>query len=347
MKPLTRRATLGLAAVLALGACSSGSGGSSSSSASTSSASSSAMASSSGTASQVSWPLTIKHALGTTTIPSEPKRIVSTSPVLTGTLLALDAPVIGTGASKPGAVGLDDQGQFAHWSAKAKEKHVQVLYKNSELDLEAVMAAKPDLIVVSATGGDSQAKSYAQLSKIAPTIVIDYNTVGWEETTKEVAHALGEDATAEHLLASFDDQLATMKKSMNPPTSPVQAIVFTPGRGSAFAKPNGPHDKIFQALGVPLDRTDLDAVDGGIGGAKRADFTFLSEENTISAIKAKDLLLVGGDEKDVATMKGMNTWAKIPPLNGGRVIPLGLPSFKLDYYSALDMAKHLADAYRK
>lgn len=51
------------------------------------------------------WPRTITHPLGTTTIEAQPTKIVSTSVVLTGTLLALDAPVIGSGASAPNTTG--------------------------------------------------------------------------------------------------------------------------------------------------------------------------------------------------------------------------------------------------
>ena len=81
-----------------------------------------------------------------------PKRIVSTSVVLTGTLLALDAPVVGSGASKPGAEGFDDSGFFTHWSQVAKERGVNGLYTNSELNIEAVTAEKPDLIIIASTG---------------------------------------------------------------------------------------------------------------------------------------------------------------------------------------------------
>ena len=74
--------------------------------------------------------------------------------VLTGSLLALDAPVVGSGATRPNATGadtgIDKDGFFAHWGDLARERGVEVLYRNSELDLEAVIAAEPDLIVISA-----------------------------------------------------------------------------------------------------------------------------------------------------------------------------------------------------
>lgn len=293
------------------------------------------------------WPLTVTHPLGETTISNQPARIVSTSPVLTGTLLALDAPVIASGGSTPNAEGLDENGFFTHWSDLAKERGVAAIYKNSELDLEAVMAQKPDLIVVAASGGDSQADSYAQLAEIAPTVSVDYNAFGWEEATNTLATVTGRQTTATERLKEYDEKLATLKSSMTPPSDPVQAIVFTPGQGSAFAKVGGPHDKILKKLGITLDDTDLSSMDIGIGGSTRDDFAFLSEEATVSALTAENLLLVGGDESHVASLMSNPSYANIPAVTSGKVVALGLASFKLDYYSALDMAQHAADAYKK
>ena len=47
------------------------------------------------------WPRRIGHANGTLTLPAPPERIVSTSPSLTGTLLAINAPLIATAAATP------------------------------------------------------------------------------------------------------------------------------------------------------------------------------------------------------------------------------------------------------
>lgn len=293
------------------------------------------------------WPRTITHPLGETTISKQPERIVSTSPVLTGTLLALNAPVIASGGSAPNAEGFDENGFFTHWSGLAKEKGVTVIYKNGELDLEAVIAQKPDLIIVAASGGDSQAESYAQLAGIAPTVSVDYNEVGWEEATNTLATVTGQEVTAAERLKEYDEKLAVLKESMTPPSDPVQAIVFTPGQGSAFAKVGGPHDKILKKLGITLDGTDLSSKDVGVGGNTRNDFAFLSEEATVSALTSENLLLVGGDESYVTKLKSNPSYTNIPAVKSGKVVALGLPSFKLDYYSALDMAQHVAEAYKK
>ena len=174
--PISRRTLSGLVPVLlTLGLTGCGSGGTSGG----------------GDASSPASARTVTHDLGETVINGTPKRIVSTSVVLTGTLLALDAPVVGSGASKPGAEGFDDVGFFSHWSATAKERGVKALYANSKLDVEAVTAEKPDLIIIASTGGDSTKDDYDSLSRIAPTVAINYNSESWQTVTRKVAEATG------------------------------------------------------------------------------------------------------------------------------------------------------------
>lgn len=55
------------------------------------------------------WPRTVEHAAGSTEIDTEPLTIVSTSPSLTGSLLAIDAPVTATATALPSTL-VDDVG---------------------------------------------------------------------------------------------------------------------------------------------------------------------------------------------------------------------------------------------
>src|SRR5256885_944609 len=82
-----------------------------------------------------------------------PGRIVSPSPSVPGTLLAIDAPVVATAATTPSRM-TDDKGFFSQWAAVADKRGVQVLYRNLQFDIEAAIGASPDLLVASATGAD-------------------------------------------------------------------------------------------------------------------------------------------------------------------------------------------------
>lgn len=102
------------------------------------------------------WPRQIRDSRGVHTLDHKPARIVSTSVTLTGSLLAIDAPVVASGATTPNNRFADDQGFMRQWSDVAKARHVARLYIG-EPNAETVAAQMPDLILISATGGDSRA----------------------------------------------------------------------------------------------------------------------------------------------------------------------------------------------
>ena len=125
------------------------------------------------------WPRQITDSYGTHTLPSQPLRIVSTSVTLTGSLLAIDAPVVASGATTPNNRVADAQGFLRQWGDIAKQRKVARLYIG-EPSAEAVAAEMPDLILISATGGDSALALYDQLSAIAPTLIINYDDKSWQ-----------------------------------------------------------------------------------------------------------------------------------------------------------------------
>lgn len=129
------------------------------------------------------WPRQITDSRGT--LESQPQRIVSTSVTLTGSLLAIDAPVIASGATTPINRVADDQGFLRQWSKVAKNA-------NCNGSISANRAPKPlpqmpDLILINATGGDSALALYDQLSTIAPTLIINYDDKSWQSLLTPVA----------------------------------------------------------------------------------------------------------------------------------------------------------------
>ncbi|RLP74513.1 Fe2+-enterobactin ABC transporter substrate-binding protein [Mycetocola tolaasinivorans] len=290
------------------------------------------------------WPRTITHELGDTTIPVQPKKVVSTSLTLTGTLLAIDAPVFATAAGTPGN-GLDKSGFFDQWGPVADKRGVEVLYPNLELDLEAVTAAKPDLIVISVTGADSTKDAYDALSKIAPTIALNYSTQSWEDIATKLGPALGLEKNVESTISDFSAKIAEAKAKIVKPAGDVQAIVFNGAQeDAAFALPSGPHNALLTELGLPLTNPEFpgDKPDA----SARKDFQFVSAENSVISLVAPTVLLVSADDATKEKLIAAAPFANIPALNGGTVIPLGLNSFRIDYYSALEVANTLVNALR-
>lgn len=319
------------AATLSFAACSASSDTASSSTAS---------ASASSTEAATSWPLTITHELGETTIPAQPERIVSTSLTLTGSLLAIDAPVIASAATTPDAQLTDDNGFFAQWADVAVDRGVEVLYPNLELDLEAVTAADPDLIVIATTGADSTGDAYEQLSEIAPTIAINYSNKSWQDVAGILGEATGHEAEATATLASYDAHVAEVAAAITVPAGDVNAIVYNgTERDSAFAKPGGPHADLLDSLGFTVVGApdDVDTSE-----TVRQDFAFVSIENTVATLTAPTVFIISGDEKTAEQLKAEPLFANAPAVVAGAVYPLGVPSFRIDYWSATDIVDLIA-----
>jgi iron complex transport system substrate-binding protein len=80
-------------------------------------------------------------------------------------------------------------------------------------DLEAIAAAQPDLIVVWANiiSADDGEQRYAQLSQIAPTLVMLDNPFSyWQQATLDLAAAIGDNAAAAEALANYEEQEAAL-----------------------------------------------------------------------------------------------------------------------------------------
>ncbi|GAA2013169.1 Fe2+-enterobactin ABC transporter substrate-binding protein [Microbacterium ulmi] len=285
------------------------------------------------------WPRTITHELGTTEIDAKPERVVTTSITLAGTLLAIDAPLVASAATTPGDL-TDENGFFSQWADVAADRGVEVLYPDLELDLEAVIAADPDLIVISTTGADQTADAYDQLSDIAPTIAVNYSDKSWQDVAEILGEATGLEDEATATVEGYDAHVAEVASKITVPEGDVNAIVFNGTENdSAFAKPGGPHATILDALGFSVVGAP-DDVD--TSQAPRQDFAFVSTENTVANLTAPTVFLIYGDDATKEQLLAEPLFASAPAVVSGDVYPLGLTSFRIDYFSALGIVDAIA-----
>ena len=287
------------------------------------------------------WPRQVTDSRGTHTLESKPMRIVSPSVTLTGSLLAIDAPVIASGATTPNNRVADAQGFMRQWGDIAKQRKLARLYIG-EPSAEAVAAQMPDLILISATGGDSAVALYDQLSTIAPTLVINYDDKSWQTLLTQLGAITGQEKQAAARIAEFDTQLAKVKQQMKLPPQPVNAIVYTAAAHSAnLWTTESAQGKFLQQLGFTL--ADLPA---GLHTSKsqgqRHDIIQLGGENLATGLNGEGLFLFAGDQKDVDAIYANPLLAHLPAVEAKRVYPLGTETFRLDYYSAVLVLQRLA-----
>lgn len=286
------------------------------------------------------WPRQVTDSRGVHTLESKPTRIVSTSVTLTGSLLAIDAPVVASGATTPNNRVADGQGFLRQWGDIAKQRKVARLYIG-EPSAEAVAAQMPDLILISATGGDSALALYDQLSGIAPTLIINYDDKSWQALLTQLGAITGHEKQAAERIAAFDKQLAQVKQKMTLPPQPVNAIVYTAAAHSAnLWTAESAQGKLLHQLGFTL--ADLPAgLQTSTSQGKRHDIIQLGGENLATGLNGEGLFVFAGDEKDVAAIYANPLLAHLPSVKKKRVWALGTETFRLDYYSAMLVLQRL------
>ncbi|WP_211252875.1 Fe2+-enterobactin ABC transporter substrate-binding protein [Trabulsiella guamensis] len=292
------------------------------------------------------WPRQVTDSRGTQMLEHKPMRIVSTSVTLTGSLLAIDAPVVASGATTPNNRVADDQGFLRQWGDVAKSRKLTRLYIG-EPSAEAVAAQMPDLILISATGGDSAITLYDQLSAIAPTLIINYDDKSWQELLVQLGTLTGQEKEAAERIASFNQQLAAVKKQMTLPPQPVSALVYTAAAHSAnLWTAESAQGKLLRQLGFTLAPLPAGLHTSQSQG-KRHDILQLGGENLAAGLNGESLFLFAGDQKDVDAIYANPLLAHLPAVQHKQVYALGTETFRLDYYSAMLVLQRLEKRFRQ
>ncbi|ADU67812.1 Fe2+-enterobactin ABC transporter substrate-binding protein [Pantoea sp. At-9b] len=292
------------------------------------------------------WPRKIQTEQGVVTLTKAPQRIVSTSVTLTGSLLAIDAPVIASGATVPNSRLSDDQGFFRQWGEVAKQRGVKRLYIG-EPSAEAIAAEAPDLIIVSATGNDSAIKLVSQLSAIAPTLVINYDDKSWQDLMTLLGDATGHETEAAQHIKAFADRQAALKKAIKLPPQPVSAMVWNgDGRAVNLWTAESAQGKLLQQLGFTLALPPANIQQSHSMG-QRKDIIQLAGENVASGLTGHSFLLFAADDKTRQSVLSNPFLAQNAAVTQQQVYALGVDSFRLDYFSASNLLARLETLFVK
>ncbi|MEM7271826.1 MAG: ABC transporter substrate-binding protein [Actinomycetota bacterium] len=140
------------------------------------------------------YPVTIEHDLGSTTVEATPTRVVSiTDQGELAALLALDVMPIAYGQRIPGEVDyLAAEGLY--------ESGAEVIDANVEINFEQLAGLEPDLIVGQI--GFITPENIATFEAIAPTIPIGFDD--WREGLRDVGAAIDDTEAAEAKIAELD-----------------------------------------------------------------------------------------------------------------------------------------------
>ena len=148
------------------------------------------------------FPVTIKHMKGEYVLEKKPKVIAVLDTKFVDQLIALDEQPTGSVT----AAGSDTD--FPEYLMD-RLGDVKVLGTRDEPNLEAVLELNPDLILMT----DFQEKVYDSVSKIAPTLVLDFYE-DWRVTLDTVAQIMGKQAEAEAVQQAYEDKISKIKEQL-------------------------------------------------------------------------------------------------------------------------------------
>lgn len=281
------------------------------------------------------WPRRITGEDGRTVdIPALPQRILSSSVTLTGTALAVGAPVVASAATVDGQF-------FAQWAAEAQARGVERLWPAGRVDLETVMMLAPDLILVSSGGADSALAQVSQFSGIAPTLVLDYANQPWQSLAGQIGQATGRENQAAALLADYDRWIADQRAQMVLPSGRANIISYNgPGIPNPVARADGVHGRLLSSLGFGIEgpRPDWPGADSGTDFARVA-YDYLPD------LSAETTFLLNAGQDRAEAFMADPLLVNLPSVRAGQVYALGETSFRIDYYSARQIVESLAATF--
>jgi iron complex transport system substrate-binding protein len=151
------------------------------------------------------FPMTIRHALGTVTVPAKPQRVAAVNWANHEVPLALGVVPVGMAAA---TFGDDDGDGVLPWVEKRLADlgaKTPVLFDETDgIDFEAVADTKPDVILAAYSGLTKQ--DYDTLSQIAP--VVAYPDAQWATPWREIirtnSKAIGLAAEGEKLITDLE-----------------------------------------------------------------------------------------------------------------------------------------------
>ncbi len=151
------------------------------------------------------YPVAIEHLFGETVIEDEPQRIVTVG-------LTDQDPVYALGAAPVASQPWYEDRIIYPWAEQAAAgASTEMLPPCCEVDIEAVAAHNPDLILAIGSSGITD-EQYDLLSQIAPTVAgaADHEpgATPWQDQTLMIGRALGREAQAEQLVAEVEQQFA-------------------------------------------------------------------------------------------------------------------------------------------
>lgn len=225
----------------------------------------------------------IKHRLGEACIPLKPQRIIALDvPAILDSLLALGIKPVGTA--------VDHFGNGEHWSGRRYfpallpelVTGIESVGSEGTPSLEKILKLKPDLILLA----DQSELAYTQLSKIAPTVLIDVwkDKIPIKENFRYIAQLVGQERKAEEVINHYQKRIEELRKRLGNRLEGLEVYVIGHYGGQFWETPFfSEYFKVFQDIGLSTKPVLLTQPDGSVFSIEvidkyDADILFIIED---------------------------------------------------------------------
>jgi iron complex transport system substrate-binding protein len=259
------------------------------------------------------FPVTIEHKYGETTIEEQPERVVSVGFTDQDVVLALGVKPVGIRdwyGDQPDAVWPWAQDELG-------DAEPEVL-SSAEINFEQVASLQPDLIVGVSSGMTEE--EYETLAQIAPTLTqsdeyVDYG-VPWQAATRLIGTALGRSDQAEALIEDLEADFAAARAAHPEFEGATGVIAYVMDEDEVGGY--GPQDtrsRILTDLGFVLPQTILDLTEDSF-------YATFSAEN-VDRLDADAVAWLASTDAEVTAIKASPLRSTLKAANEGREVFVG------------------------
>ncbi|MFB2581217.1 iron-siderophore ABC transporter substrate-binding protein [Herbiconiux sp. P15] len=266
-------------------------------------------------------PITIEHALGTTTIETKPDRVATVNWANHEVPLALGIVPVGMAAAN---FGDDDGDGVLPWVDEKLEElgaETPVLFDETDgIDFEAVADTDPDVILAAYSGLTQE--DYDTLSEIAP--VVAYPETAWGTSWRDMIHlnseGLGMAKEGDALVAELEKEIADSAAEY-PQLDGTSAMFLTHVDSAdlsevSFYTSHDTRAAFFEDLGLVTPGSIAEA------SATTENFSLTVSAEQADTFADVDVIVTYGGDELVTTLEGDPLLSQVPAVANGAIVNL-------------------------
>jgi len=248
---------------------------------------------------------TIEHAMGTTEVPNNPKRVVAIDSSSLEHSITLNAPLVGGATTDTILVHPDFPVEV-----RSKVQELTNVGHTTQPNLEKILSLEPDLIL---GNKDWQEDIYSKLSQIAPTVFTEGTGGHWKENLPKHAEALGKSKQGEEVMEEYYQRLEKLQAEMGGKlnNTKVALVRFRPSNLRFYMKDSF-RGLILEDAGIARPEVQ----------AKNKSYENVSFEEIPNLNDADVILFTEDDDSIKDRVTNHPLWSKLEAVQKGRVYEL-------------------------